>query len=311
MHRAVLQFFVLTLALAALASAAKYQPRIATTPATQKTQVSLPTASTRTPNQPTAATEDVSLPAPEPELVPALGDLSNLPTSAEPNSALRLLDAVQAAEQNRAPMPAPAKPTTVTSADIRARIDHPSCGLPPYTKEIAKANLAAAGSLDPAEASRVWDTFDQFCGRDFSLFYELESADARARANPAATTTLPTENELANLTLSPEAFRHVEELVQRIWGEQGYNSNFLGEGIPAPNTDALGVTIPPATAPLGIQCGGRTVSPEGLGPTWWTCKCTGCCIPCRLGCCLPSCELGCRPRAYLWDSITGICGCGI
>ncbi|MBI3305442.1 hypothetical protein HYZ80_03930 [Candidatus Parcubacteria bacterium] len=308
MHRAVLQFFVLTLALVTLAFAAKYQTGADATWTAQKNNRFLPIAGERVPGQPPTSKENTSPLAPELESAPAL---VKLPAPAQPQSALRLLDEVPTLEQSRAPMPAPAKPETVTNADIRARIDHPSCKLPPYTKEVAEANLAAAGSLDSAEASRVWDTFDKFCKHDFSLFYELEQSDDRARANPAATTTLPTENELANLTLSPEAFRRVEELVQRIWNEQGYNSNFLGEGITQPSTDALGVTIPTATAPLGIQCGDRTISPEGLGPTWWTCKCTGCCIPCKLGCCLPSCELGCRPRAYLWDSITGICGCGI
>lgn len=208
--------------------------------------------------------------------------------------------------------PPPAKPASVTNADIVRRLEHSSCKLPPYTKELAIQNLAAVGNLDPVEASRVWDTFDEFCRRDFSLFYEIQKSEDLARSHPTPEAPLPSPESLEGITLSPEAFRQVEAFISSIWQAQGYNSEFPDEGVlKARPSDALGAATPAATAPLGVQCGGGTIAPEGLGPNWWTCRCTGCCIPCKLGCCLPGCADGCAPRAYLWDSITGICGCGL
>ncbi|MBI2624078.1 hypothetical protein HYW67_01105 [Candidatus Parcubacteria bacterium] len=231
---------------------------------------------------------------------------------------LRLIEEIQPATLSAVDTPAaspppPTKPAIVTTADVVNRLDHASCKLPAHTKALAKQNLAAVGNLDQTEANRVWDTFDEFCRRDFSLFYEIQKSEDLARSRPAPETSLPNAEALEGITLSPEAFRQVEEFVSSVWQAQGYNSEFPGEGVLKPRSDgALGAAIPVATAPLGVQCGGRTTAPQGLGPNWWTCKCTGCCIPCGLGgCCLPSCELGCRPYAYLWDSITGICGCGL
>ncbi len=74
---------------------------------------------------------------------------------------------------------------------------------------------------------------------------------------------------------------------------------------------------------LGMQCGDNTIKPSGVGPLYTANCCTGCCKPCDpgvccdpcTGCCEPSCEKICEcvggaGNAYLWDSITGICGCG-
>jgi len=78
-----------------------------------------------------------------------------------------------------------------------------------------------------------------------------------------------------------------------------------------------------SSVPLGMQCGGRTLSPFGIGPVFPRVCCTGCCVPCiplvccsDCGCCVASCAVKCTcvsgaGAAYLWDSITGLCGCGI
>jgi hypothetical protein len=77
-----------------------------------------------------------------------------------------------------------------------------------------------------------------------------------------------------------------------------------------------------SSVPLGIQCGGRTLIKFGVGPLTSRPCCTGCCIDCSptccgdCGCCVASCERICEcisgpGAAYLWDSITDICGCGI
>lgn len=78
-----------------------------------------------------------------------------------------------------------------------------------------------------------------------------------------------------------------------------------------------------SSVPLGIQCGGRTLSPFGIGPVFPRICCTGCCVPCipficcgDCGCCVASCAVKCTcisgpGSGYLWDSVTGLCGCGI
>ncbi len=320
MHRSLLQFFVLVGGLGVLLAAVSFTtPRLI--PAAETRQSAQP--STRqaawaarvaerapdilpqAPARPEIRPENESLPLAEPRSAerPATGPLQLIEQPPLVNAAV-----APPATQT----PPPAKPATVTNSDIVARLDHPSCKLPPYTKEVAKQNLASVGSLDPAEASRAWDTFDEFCRRDFSLFYEIQKSEDLARSRPAPNAPLPSEKTLEGIALSPEALQQVEEFVSSVWRAQGYTSEFPGEGVLKPRSEgALGAAIPGATAPLGIQCGGRTAAPQGLGPNWWTCKCTGCCVPCKFGCCLPSCELGCRPYAYLWDSITGICGCGL
>lgn len=76
-----------------------------------------------------------------------------------------------------------------------------------------------------------------------------------------------------------------------------------------------------SSVPLGIQCGGGTFSKFGIGPVFFRPCCSGCCIPCPpltfcpdCGCLVASCQRVCEVcgnSAYLWDSVTGLCGCGI
>ena len=58
--------------------------------------------------------------------------------------------------------------------------------------------------------------------------------------------------------------------------------------------------------PLGEECGSGSSPIEGTGPTYQACCCCCCCngiCPCPCACCA-LCD-----TAYLWDSVTGICGC--
>lgn len=47
---------------------------------------------------------------------------------------------------------------------------------------------------------------------------------------------------------------------------------------------------------IGEDCGGGTAPKPGIGPSFWTPTCL-------------ACYFACAPYAYLWDSITEICGC--
>ncbi len=71
--------------------------------------------------------------------------------------------------------------------------------------------------------------------------------------------------------------------------------------------------------PLGMQCGDGTHPKEGIGHSFFAFCCSDCCLSCLpkccyCGCCIPSCEVLCQclygSSAYLWDSVTGTCGCG-
>ena len=60
------------------------------------------------------------------------------------------------------------------------------------------------------------------------------------------------------------------------------------------------------TPELGEECGSGSSPIEGTGPTYQACCCCCCCggiCPCPCACCALC------PSAYLWDSVTGICGC--
>lgn len=322
MHRNLLQFFMLVGGLGAVLAVVSFTPPrlvpASDTRANPQPNTRQAAWAARVESANSAGSLRPSEPVPPQEIERSSGAEPQSIVERSATDPLRLLEQTPPASVNAAvvppslPTPAPAKPATVTNAAIISRLEHPSCKLPTYTKEVAVRNLKAVGTLDSAEASRVWDTFDEFCRRDFSTFYEVGGDTEGVQENQTVNAQLPSAEALGEITLSPEAFQQVEAFVSSVWQAQGYNSEFPGAGVLKPRqTGALGADAPVATAPLGVQCGGRTISPLGLGPTWWTCLCTGCCIPCGLGCCLPSCELGCRPNAYLWDSITGICGCGL
>ncbi|PIW74770.1 MAG: hypothetical protein CO003_00960 [Candidatus Portnoybacteria bacterium CG_4_8_14_3_um_filter_44_15] len=127
------------------------------------------------------------------------------------------------------------------------------------------------------------------------------------------TTIQSVKNQIENLGLQTDPITLYSKINAAI-GDEGYWKEKEEEVAEARQTIS--------SVPLGIQCGGRILTEPGIGPLTRRPCCTGCCVGCSpiccgdCGCCVASCERICEcisgpGAAYLWDSITDICGCGI
>lgn len=112
------------------------------------------------------------------------------------------------------------------------------------------------------------------------------------------------EQEIQNY-LEGEAYAQLEQNLNQIINPAQSIENLF---------DTVGSSITPVTSaglgypPLGGQCGGNTLMPPyPPGYTAFAPLCSTC-----PKCLVPSCECicGCYVVGFIWDSITGICGCG-